>query len=83
MAFFWLQTFTPPDPPSVDEDMDELLFIGVGFVSDAYKISANTYIYNPPAPPSPIILDSQDEDGADRLGTIIASVVSLLMLLIL
>ena len=37
----------------------------------------------PPAPPSPIILDSQDEDGADRLGTIIASVVSLLMLLIL
>ena len=34
-----LGDFTPPDPPSVDEVMDELLFIGVGFVSDAYKNS--------------------------------------------
>ena len=35
----------------------------------------------PPAPPSPLIQDTQDEDGADRLGIIIASAVSLLLIL--
>ena len=32
-----LGDFTPPDPPSVDEVMDDLLFIGNGFLIDAYK----------------------------------------------
>jgi len=35
----------------------------------------------PPAPPPPLIQDTQDEDGADRLGIIIASAVSLLLIL--
>jgi U3 small nucleolar RNA-associated protein 22 len=32
-----LGDFNPPAPPSVDEILDELLFIGNGFVQDGYK----------------------------------------------